>query len=161
MTDLIRAPWTSEQVAALEQFQTVSNMHPFTCGADHHTLAPRLIPSHSGWYCPDPDCDYQQDWAHAFMADPARWPRSPFGERHGPTPQEVASSLYTVDGPAVTAMTVPPFRLVIDGAHGPLVTIHLDDGRLEYGPGYTPDEAARRFWDAVSKHTPELKEGQS
>ncbi|MEV5451630.1 hypothetical protein [Streptomyces sp. NPDC052535] len=62
---------------------------------------------------------------------------------------------------AFTAMRVPPSRLVIDGAHGPLVTIHLDDGRLEYGPGYTPDEAARRFWDAVRKHTPELKEGQS
>ncbi|MFD8488672.1 hypothetical protein [Streptomyces sp. NPDC059712] len=72
---------------------------------------------------------------------------------------EVASSLYyTMDGPSVIAMTVPPSRLVIDGANGPLVTIHLDDGRLEYGPGYTPDAAARRFWDAVRKHTPELKE---
>lgn len=59
---------------------------------------------------------------------------------------------------AFTAMRVPPSQIVIDGAHGPLVTIHLDDGRLEYGPGYTPDAAARRFWDAVRKHTPELKE---
>lgn len=75
--------------------------------------------------------------------------------------QEVASSLYTLDGPAVTAITVPPSQIVIDGARGPLVTIHLNDGRLEYGPGYTPDGAARRFWDAVRKHTPELKEGRS
>ncbi|RIH58139.1 hypothetical protein D3C59_37070 [Streptomyces sp. SHP22-7] len=89
----------------------------------------------------------------AQAADPR-----PFGERHGPTPQEVASSLYTVGSPAFTAMTVPPSQIVIDGAHGPLVTIHLTDGRLEYGPGYTPDEAARRFWDAVRKHMPELRE---
>jgi len=69
VTDLIHAPWTSEQVAALEQFQTASAMHPFTCGAERHTLAPRLVPSHSGWYCPDRDCDYRQDWAHAFMVE--------------------------------------------------------------------------------------------
>lgn len=56
MTDTITAPWSSEQVAALEQFQP-----------------PSLVPSHSGWYCPDPSCDYRQDWAHAFMADPAAW----------------------------------------------------------------------------------------
>lgn len=88
MTETIHAPWTSEQVACLEQFQIVGNMHPFTCGADRHALPPRLVPSHSGWYCPDPNCDYTQDWAHAFMLDPSTWPRSPFGERHGPTPRE-------------------------------------------------------------------------
>ncbi|CAM5263514.1 hypothetical protein [Streptomyces badius] len=75
MTDTITAPWSSEQVAALERFQTTSDMHPFTCGADRHSLSPRLVPSHSGWYCPDPACDYRQDWAHAFMADPTTWPR--------------------------------------------------------------------------------------
>lgn len=72
---VIRAPWTSEQVAALEAFQLRSGMHPFTCGNDKHSMAPRLVPSHSGWYCPDPACDYRQDWAHAFMVNPDAWPK--------------------------------------------------------------------------------------
>ncbi|MFD9004449.1 hypothetical protein ACFV0T_26410 [Streptomyces sp. NPDC059582] len=76
MSNQIRAPWTPEQVAALEQFQIGGRMHPFTCGAARHALAPRLVPSREGWHCPDPDCDYTQDWAHEFMADPSAWPRS-------------------------------------------------------------------------------------
>ncbi|MFF3998584.1 hypothetical protein ACFYX8_35410 [Streptomyces cyaneofuscatus] len=92
MTDTITAPWSSEQVAALEQFQTSSGMHPFTCGGDRHSLPPSLVPSHSGWYCPDPACDYRQDWAHAFMTDPTTWPK-PFGDRHGPTPEEARDAV--------------------------------------------------------------------
>ncbi|MFE7535235.1 hypothetical protein ACFU67_13295 [Streptomyces rhizosphaericola] len=97
MTDTITAPWSSEQVAALEQFQTASGMHPFTCGADQHSQPPRLVPSHSGWYCPDPACDYRQDWAHAFMADPVAWPK-PFGERHGPTPEQAREAVLAARG---------------------------------------------------------------
>ncbi|MFM9636001.1 hypothetical protein [Streptomyces turgidiscabies] len=43
----------------------------------------------------------------------------------------------------------------------PLVTIH-PSGELEYGPGYTPDEAARTFWDALQHLTPaaQLYEGE-
>ncbi|MFE2973320.1 hypothetical protein [Streptomyces sp. NPDC059258] len=105
MTDTITAPWSSEQVAALEQFQTSSGMHPFTCGADRHTQPPSLVPSRSGWYCPDPACDYRQDWAHAFMADPAAWPR-PFGDRHGPTPEEVRNGVKTLGPFPVSADTL-------------------------------------------------------
>lgn len=36
----------------------------------------------------------------------------------------------------------------------PLVTIH-PDGRVELGDGYEPDEAARAFWDAVQRLSPE------
>lgn len=97
MTDQIRAPWTSEQVAALEQFQTASGMHPFTCGAERHALAPRLVPSHSGWYCPDPDCDYRQDWAHAFMAQPDAWPR-PFADLRQPAATEATGPVECPPG---------------------------------------------------------------
>ncbi|MGC5534271.1 hypothetical protein [Streptomyces sp. SR-10] len=97
MSDTITAPWSSEQVAALEQFQTASGMHPFTCGADQHSLPLRLVPSRSGWHCPNPACGYRQDWAHAFMAEPAAWPK-PFGERHGPTPEEVREAVSAVQG---------------------------------------------------------------
>lgn len=92
MTDMIRAPWTPEQVAALNAFQQRGGMHPFTCGGDHTPGSPPLIAYTDGWRCPQPygeACDYQQGWAHGFMADLEAWPKSPFGERHGPTPDEM------------------------------------------------------------------------
>lgn len=35
-------------------------------------------------------------------------------------------------------------------SNAPLVTVHFD-GRIEYGPHYTPDEAARIFWEAIGR----------
>jgi hypothetical protein len=70
MTDLIHAPWTTEQVTALNAFQHRGRMHPFTCGATHASgQSPVLVATNSGWVCPDPQCVYRQDWAHAFMAE--------------------------------------------------------------------------------------------
>jgi hypothetical protein len=82
VTDQIRAPWTPEQVAALNRFQAESGMHPFTCGNDHATGALHLVAHEDGWHCWLPDCDYRQDWAHRFMADPNAWaPRCSCGGR--------------------------------------------------------------------------------
>lgn len=53
------------------------------------------------------------------------------------------------------AVSNVPLRglICIHGSTGPLVTIHTeDDGRLEYGPGYEPDEAARLFWQAFQRN---------
>lgn len=49
--------------------------------------------------------------------------------------------------------TAPPSISIIGGDQVPLVTIH-PNGTLEYGPGYDPDDAARRFWDAMRFHMP-------
>lgn len=73
MTDPVRAPWTSEQVDALNRFQQAGRMHPFTCGGEHTPGSPVLVAREDGWHCPQPygePCDYQQDWAHAFMLRP-------------------------------------------------------------------------------------------
>ncbi|MEU6543934.1 hypothetical protein [Streptomyces sp. NPDC046859] len=71
-TDLIHAPWTAAQVTALNAFQHYGRMHPFTCGAEHASgQSPVLVATNGGWVCPDPQCVYRQDWAHAFMAEPA------------------------------------------------------------------------------------------
>ena len=71
-TDLIHAPWTAAQVTALNAFQHHGRMHPFTCGAEHASgQSPVLVATNGGWVCPDPQCVYRQDWAHAFMAEPA------------------------------------------------------------------------------------------
>ncbi|WP_030344736.1 hypothetical protein [Streptomyces sp. NRRL S-1022] len=66
-------------------------------------------------------------------------------------------SVLYFDGPAEEFTLAPPVapRIVIYGEDNrtPLVTIN-PNGKLEYGPGYTPDEAARRFWDALRHHMP-------
>ncbi|THA22757.1 hypothetical protein E6R18_32950 [Streptomyces sp. A1277] len=60
----------------------------------------------------------------------------------------------------ITATNVTAATITIPGESGPLVTIH-PDGRLEYGPGYDPDKAARTFWEAMGRHaTPEKQFGR-
>jgi hypothetical protein len=77
--DFIHAPFTEEQVASLNGYQSCGVMHPFTCGGTrgdkaHRAYAKRhggdegqLVATKDGWKCPV--CDYCQDWAHAFMGD--------------------------------------------------------------------------------------------
>lgn len=70
MIENIYAPWTSEQVEALNAFQAEGGMHPFTCGGDHTPASPVLVAKKDGWHCPQPygeNCDYRQDWAPSFM----------------------------------------------------------------------------------------------
>jgi hypothetical protein len=74
MTEQIRAPWTPEQVAALNAYQQHGGMHPFTCAREHATPTLHLVAHEDGWHCWLPDCDYRQDWAHAFMAEPRTTP---------------------------------------------------------------------------------------
>lgn len=67
---MIKAPWTMEQVAGLQEWQNCGWVHPFTCGdrADHPVVNGDkgvLIPTRTGWVCQF--CDYKQDWAHEFM----------------------------------------------------------------------------------------------
>lgn len=64
---MIKAPWTQEQVDALQTFQIADCLHPFTCPNDHGDEARRLIPTLDGWICRA--CSYTQDWAHDFMLE--------------------------------------------------------------------------------------------
>lgn len=59
----------------------------------------------------------------------------------------------------ITAARITPPTITIRGESAPLVTIH-PDGRLEYGPGYEPDEAARQFWLAMQRYAPTPMEQQ-
>lgn len=65
MTDIIKPPWTMEQIDALASFQESYRTHPFTCGGKDCRAA--LRPTRDGWVCPV--CDYTQGWAWAFMED--------------------------------------------------------------------------------------------
>lgn len=56
----VTAPWTAQQVRALNEWQTSEMFHPFTCASGDTLRA-----TESGWVCPH--CDYTQAWAHEFM----------------------------------------------------------------------------------------------
>lgn len=75
----IEAPFTPEQVVALNHYQRHGLLHPFTCGGDREDVAHKryarehgdsdtglLVAATAGWHCPA--CAYRQNWAHAFMA---------------------------------------------------------------------------------------------
>lgn len=57
-----RAPWTDEQIAALNARQRDWMRHPYTCEAHSNTA---LLATREGWTCPLPGCGYRQAWAHA------------------------------------------------------------------------------------------------
>lgn len=69
----IRAPFTPEQVIALDHWKNNRLGHPFTCACRdehpaHNGEKGLLIPTVRGWICQF--CDYTQDWAHSFMCAP-------------------------------------------------------------------------------------------
>lgn len=73
---VIKAPFTKEQVKALNEWQQDGGVHPFTCSTPEN--APEcerangvgdgdLRATKHGWICP---CGkFTQDWAHDFMID--------------------------------------------------------------------------------------------
>ena len=75
----LRAPFTPEQVAALNAYQASNQFHPFTCGdrstpAHHARQAEhpnedlgQLVAGPQGWTCPATGCAYTQDWAWQDM----------------------------------------------------------------------------------------------
>jgi hypothetical protein len=65
MTGKILAPFTADQVDALNAFQRLGYIHPFTCPGHEGGGDRDLIATRSGWICCH--CAYRQDWAHAAM----------------------------------------------------------------------------------------------
>lgn len=68
MSDRITAPWDAVQVDALNAYQRMNIFHPFTCPGHEGNGDRDLVATRKGWICCH--CDYTQDWAHRFMADP-------------------------------------------------------------------------------------------
>jgi len=62
MSRVVYAPWTDEQVAALERRQDNDMLHEYTCNCGH-----QLIPSTNGWWCEE--CPYTQNWCHKSDAE--------------------------------------------------------------------------------------------
>lgn len=72
----LNAPWTQQQVDAINEFQKLGFVHEFTCG--EHSDVP-LHACSSEMYCSVPHCGYSQTWVHDFMADKSKHPKKPFG----------------------------------------------------------------------------------
>jgi hypothetical protein len=78
----INAPWTGAQVDALNRFQRLCYVHPYTCGNEHpgnlldtFPCDRTLVATRKGWICCH--CDYTQFWASAAMLEV---PPNPFAE---------------------------------------------------------------------------------
>lgn len=77
----MKAPWTAEQVDALNRFQTAGFMHPFTCPGHEGGGERTLVATRNGWICCH--CDYTQDWAHEFMTEMPVNPLESMRSDHG------------------------------------------------------------------------------
>jgi hypothetical protein len=53
------------------------------------------------------------------------------------------------DTGSVVIVSPRPHTWALHGPKGMLVSINLDTGEHTFGENYTPDEAARVFWDTV------------
>jgi hypothetical protein len=73
--DDILAPFTPDEVEALNRWQQYGPGHPFTCPRSHGGTNVALIARTDAWHCSDPACGFTQDWAHPLMANPAAWPK--------------------------------------------------------------------------------------
>ena len=71
--ETVTAPWTQRQLENLVAWQEAEWVHPYTCprrsdGTHRNTRdLGVLVPTITGWICPD--CDYRQEWALASAAN--------------------------------------------------------------------------------------------
>lgn len=64
------APFTEEQVANFNDYQTSGVWHPFTCGRKDQHMQDQddvLVARPGGLYCPH--CPYEQNWMHVWMGN--------------------------------------------------------------------------------------------
>lgn len=72
-----------------------------------------------------------------------------------PEPAVIDAGGITVSSTDIQAVQIAPPPIICgQGDHGILWAIH-PDGRVELGDGYTPEEAAASFWEAVQRLVPD------
>ena len=59
--------------------------------------------------------------------------------------------LFTLTTPSDAKVA---FRLIVD--QKPAATVYVD-GRVEFGEGFDPDAAGRRFWEVIARAYPSLR----
>lgn len=58
--DIVRAPWSKDQVASLNEFQVSGAMHPFTCGYCRDNYGTRFIQQDDGTLRPETSADWEE-----------------------------------------------------------------------------------------------------
>ncbi|MFE9738860.1 hypothetical protein [Streptomyces sp. NPDC006477] len=96
MTDVIRTPWNSEQVQALNGYQEHGTRPPRVCNSEGHAsgISPVLDATHTGWICPDPACTYTQDWEWRSTLDYAAGIRDAARQASGQQPDNETVVAY-------------------------------------------------------------------
>jgi hypothetical protein len=61
MADELQAPWTPDQIAAINTYQTNADL-PLICSLDHDGWHMVLIAHRDGMHCSVPECGYRQVW---------------------------------------------------------------------------------------------------
>jgi len=62
----LEAPWTPDEVKALNDYQEKGEFHPYTCpNHDFERGEVLLKATPLGWVCPT-GCGYTQGWAHSW-----------------------------------------------------------------------------------------------
>ncbi|MBO0719048.1 MAG: hypothetical protein J2P55_17195 [Rhizobiales bacterium] len=127
--DVIRAPWSTDEIAALNRYQRRGMFHPFTC--PHHTGMEgddrMLFATRDGWICAH--CDYRQDWAHRAMLTAP--------EQHIAIPCDVI---------------LPPATIIRKGCSYDTLLVALREraGRPPEDCRFNePNEAVRRAWSST------------
>lgn len=72
--DLVFAPFTDEQVAALKEYQENGYFVPYKCGGHHPDFRPKMLITRYGWLCPELECARTQNWADASAINTAGKP---------------------------------------------------------------------------------------
>jgi|SRR5690348_2341492 len=107
-----------------------------------------------------PAPDYEQRWidGKCFSVPKDLWlgGANPILPCSGEAKQEKAqpANLQSTGTGTLTVFNPQPGNFTLFGLNGKvLVTIHLD-GTIEYGKDYTPDKAAKVFWEALGRDMP-------
>lgn len=124
---MIMAPWTSDQVDALNRYQRFGIVHPFTCTQDHGIADNNLVATRKGWICCH--CGYTQNWAHVAMLgepDPQEYLRPMVAPAREPQNLSIAAMIFV----ALTIGMAATFSLAQHGGFSGLHREFLDFFRL-------------------------------
>lgn len=132
MTDAmtpVSAPWTDEQIRALEAWQELGHVHPYTCPADdHHGHSVSLVPTTDGWVCPVAEPRrVVQAWAYHQTLDQSLHPSAPSWSQPAP---DVFQQIARHAPPGATSSDERTLPIIDDGADAFLRRLFRETGAV-------------------------------
>jgi hypothetical protein len=106
------------------------------------------------------DVWFDMNTLDGYTYDGADWVLSQTSQALQFNPQSLMTGAFGISAPmsgAVLSVSAP--QPVSALTISDIVKIYTD-GRIEYGPTYTPDEAAKILWEAIATFSPAYREGE-